>query len=89
MVRSGSIFARYPVSPFYAGRHANDKRKRQSIIVPHPGAGRCRPGALSDAEVVRGVACETARYLGKAFGDGWDLDGRETNWVNRSKHWLR
>ncbi len=73
MVRSGSIFARYPVSPFYAGRHANDKRKRQSIIVPHPGAGKCRPGALSDAEVVRGLPVRRLSTWGRLLVMGGTL----------------
>ena len=78
----------------YPGRDATQKRKRQSIIVPHPGKGKCprcdyRPGDLSDAKIARACAWEAAKYLRKAFGDGWDLAGRETNRVNRSKGWPR
>jgi len=78
----------------YPGRDAPQKRKRDSIIVLWPGLGKCRrcdyrPGDLSDLEVAQACAWETAKYLGKAFNDGWDLDGRETNRVNRSKGWPR
>jgi len=72
---------------------AFEKRKRRSMIIAPPGPGKCLNCGLrliaSDEEVAQACAWETAKYLGKSFGDGWDLAGEKANLVSRSKDWPR
>jgi len=72
---------------------AFERRKRRSMIFPFPGTGKCGScgygPVVSDEEVATACAWETAKYLGKSWGDGWDLAGEKPNRVTRSKGWPR
>jgi len=69
------------------------RRRRRSMIIAAPGPGKClncgHRLAASDEEVAQACAWETVKYLGKSFGDGWDLAGEKPNLVSRSRGWPR
>jgi len=67
------------------------KRRRRSMIIAPPGPGKCLNCGhrliASDEEVAQACAWETVKYLGKSWGDGWDLTGEKPNLVSRSRGW--
>jgi len=72
---------------------AFERRRRRSMIIAAPGPGKClncgHRLVASDEEVATACAWETVKYLGKSWGDGWDLAGEKPNRVSRSKGWPR